>query len=1736
MQSGKRTALNLLGFLILTTSVFSFQASAQIKPVQDDASESERVYSFWSLTWEQVKIEQAASDKEFEVFNRFNAHVIDSMQTDFFKGIHAGSITLSNVKDYMAERKKEFNRLFKSFKVTEAEYPSSVDEYRKKERFRAGADSCVATCFNTDFSQGTFNGWYGYYGVNNSPTTGFNITGITGGYLGPVIRAAQDPNTGNDYQLRITSGTSTDWFLNTYSTYSMPQVSPYATGNHSVMLGDSVGTGSGVAILSQSFQVTAASSSITYQYALLLENPPHSYYQQPFFVVAVLDQNGDTIPGCGSYNVSAFDAQALGFKGIYYPIAGHRDTVYWKDWQTVNVSLKRYIGQCVTIIYEVYDCEPSGHFGYAYVNAGCAPDNLISSSPALCGHDSISITAPPGYAGYQWSGTPSSGIISNRTLQTIYVDSAGTYTAILKGFNSNQCLDTLSITIGNAVGPAPRPSFHADTICSGQSTTFINTSSPIGGKFYWDFYNIGYYQDSLITDPTWIYSNPGTYTVKLHEVYNGCGADTSLTVRVDTSVNGAYSFNNNDHCAPVTVTFNNSSTGATSYHWNYDDPSSGIHDSSNTKNGSHTFSSAGTYTVTMIAKNNGPCPDTVSEVITVLGKPVPLITGGDSLCSGATDTLTAHGPGPYTWSTSATTSTITVSPSSTQTYTLTETNTCGSASTTFTVNVANTPTVTVTSNIDSVCVGDSASLTATGGGRYLWSTGASTSTIKVAPASSKTYTITVFRPNTTCSAKDSILVTVLPIVTSSVSVTPSHDSICSGGSATLSVSSSGTATYKWSNGATTTTINVSPLSTTVYSVVVAGKCAADTIYQSVIVVPTPTVTITAPDSVCKGTVATLTAATASSYLWSNGATTSSINVTINSDSTFKVIGSNKFCVDSASATIKAIPNITSAVTVLPLQDSICSGSSATLTVTSSGVATYRWSNGATTSTITVTPAITTTYSVVVAGTCAADTIRKTVTVVPTPTITITAPDSVCSGTLVTIAAGTASNYRWNTGATTSSIMAVIIRDTTFKVIGSNKFCVDSASITIKAINNVTSFVFETPVNDSICSGSSATLEVTSSGGSPTYKWSNGATTTTIVVSPAITTVYTVIISGTCADDTLRQKVTVVPTPTITITAPDTVCVGSLVTLTTGTASSYTWSNGATTSSIHVIISSDSTFKVIGSNKFCKDSASVTIIAVPNVSSAVTVLPAQDSICSGSSATLTVASTGGTPTYKWNTGATTSTITVSPATTTVYTLIVSGRCAADTIKQTVNVVPTPTVTITAPDTVCFGQTATLVAATATSYKWSNGATTSSITVTMLSDSTFKVRGSNKFCADSSSASIVVIPDVKSTVTALQDSICYGTSTTLNITSIGGTPTYRWNTNATTTTITVSPTSTTVYTVVVTGKCADTTILQTITVKPTPTVTITAPDSVCKGSVTAITAGTATNYIWSNGATTGTINIDITRDTTFSVIGYIGTCSDSASTSVKIYPSLKTFYHNDTICSNNTATVEVLASGGNSVYTYSWNNGITADSPGPFIVPAPPKQYICIVTDGCNDVAHDTINIAINPVTTASFYITPDTIFGGQIVSFINTSGVGLNYYWNLGDGSNSTDSSSFTHQYNGEGTYVVYLVVTNSFGCRDTLTKDVYVTEKILVPNIFTPNGDGINDVFHITADGMSTYDLQVFNRWGQKVFESESPTIDWNGKGPSGELEVNGTYFYILKASDYDGKAYNLSGYIQLLR
>src|SRR5258706_358791 len=185
---------------------------------------------------------------------------------------------------------------------------------------------------------------------------------------------------------------------------------------------------------------------------------------------------------------------------------------------------------------------------------------------------------------------------------------------------------------------------------------------------------------------------------------------------------------------------------------------------------------------------------------------------------GGSSTITASEATSFLWSTGATTAAITVSPTVTTTYTVTVTDANGCSSSCSTIVTVNpVPICSITCPNPVICIGGSATLTASGGISFLWSTGATTASITVSPTVTTVYTVTVTNANG-CTSSCSTTVTVNPLP--SCNITPANPAICVGGSSTLTAS--GGTSFLWSTGATTASITVSPTVTTTYTVTVTN--------------------------------------------------------------------------------------------------------------------------------------------------------------------------------------------------------------------------------------------------------------------------------------------------------------------------------------------------------------------------------------------------------------------------------------------------------------------------------------------------------------------------------------------------------------------------------------------------------------------------------------------------------------------------------------------------------------------------------------------------------------------------------------------------------------------------------------------------------------------------------------------------------------------------------------------------
>lgn len=774
-------------------------------------------------------------------------------------------------------------------------------------------------------------------------------------------------------------------------------------------------------------------------------------------------------------------------------------------------------------------------------------------------------------------------------------------------------------------------------------------------------------------------------------------------------------------------------------------------------------------------------------------------------------------------------------------------NGCVTAPQTNTVVVNPLPGAATTVN-DTVCGSGNAMLTASGapaGGSYQWYTVATNGT-PIVGQSGATYTINNLTATDTfwvviVSAEGCPGPTRTPVIAvynnpMSQAMTATGTTICDNvatANITLSTSQTGvsyqalwnstiiSAATNGTGSALTIPVNTSgmgPGVNVITVVITQPGCGSvnvtDTARINVIAMPNAAITPSGPTTFCSGGNVTLSVAMASSYLWSNGATTQTILVTTSGTYSVAVTNASGCVSNSSPVTVNVIaPPVATLSASGPL--TFCQGDNVTLTAGGGG--TYLWSTGATTSSINVTTSGTF-YCTVSNGSCSANTSTMTVTVNAAPTASITAsgPTTFCSGDNVTLFANAASGYLWSNGATTSSITVSTSGSYHVTTTGANGCTAQSSPVSV-TVNTTPSATIAASGPTTFCSGDNVTL---TAGGGTNYLWSSGATTASINVN-ASGNYYCIVSNGVCSDTTTTVAVTVNAAPTASISAsgPTTFCSGDNVTLTAVSANSYLWSNGATTQSIAVTASGTYDVTVTGANG-CTATSNAIAVTVNSTPNAGITASGSTTICQGDVVTLTAS--GGTN-YLWSNGATTAAINAGTAGN--YSCIVSNGTCSDTtttIAVTVNAAPTASITAGGPTTFCTGDNVTLTAAGANGYLWSNGATTQSITVSASGTYFVTVTGVNGCTANSNSIAVTVVAPPAANISAGgPTTFCQGGSVTL---FASGGSSYLWSTGATSSTINVSQSGS--YTVDVSnGTCGTTSAAINVTVNALPNVQFT-----------------------------------------------------------------------------------------------------------------------------------------------------------------------------------------------------------------------------------------------------------------------------------------------------------------------
>ncbi|MEO8733071.1 MAG: PKD domain-containing protein, partial [Flavobacteriales bacterium] len=239
---------------------------------------------------------------------------------------------------------------------------------------------------------------------------------------------------------------------------------------------------------------------------------------------------------------------------------------------------------------------------------------------------------------------------------------------------------------------------------------------------------------------------------------------------------------------------------------------------------------------------------------------------------------------------------------------------------------------------------------------------------------------------------------------------------------------------------------------------------------------------------------------------------------------------------------------------------------------------------------------------------------------------------------------------------------------------------------------------------------------------------------------------------------------------------------------------------------------------------------------------------------------------------------------------------------------------------------------------------------------------------------------------------------------------------------------------------------------------------------------------------------------------------------------------------------TQFTDASTSNGASIIGWNWSfgNGNSGGGPQSSTTYGSAGQYAVSLTvfaqNGCSASTTQTVTVMSAPV--ADFFYSGDT-YTEVDIPFTDQSTGGANaWHYDFGDGSGSLEQEP-THTYAQPGQYIIVLSVSNAAGCADSDSLLIAITENKVVPpklpDAFSPNGDGVNDVFYVRGGPFKTMTVKIYNGWGEQVFTSDDPTFGWDGTH-NGTPEINGVYVYSVVAEGTDGKNFNRSGNVTLVR
>lgn len=1290
-----------------------------------------------------------------------------------------------------------------------------------------------------------------------------------------------------------------------------------------------------------------------------------------------------------------------------------------------------------------------------------------------------------------------------------------------------------------------------------QTTTVLNGSG--GTTYTWT--GPGAFSSNL-QNPT--VGSPGTYSLT---VTSGSCISAQTTVAVNqntTQPSSTAATSGSVTCSTNTINLNGGPAGM-NYTWTAPGGSS-ISSGTNSQNA--IGQGSGVYTVNVQDPNNG-CSRTatVAAIINTVQPNPTASTGGSVTCTSNTINLSTNLAGMnYTWTAPGGSSISSGTNSQ---------NAVGQGSGVYTVNVQDptngcSRTATVAANVNTVqpnptastggsvtCATNTITLsTNLAGMNYTWTapgSGTVTSGANSQNANAQgtgVYTVNVQNPVNGCSRTATVAAVINTIAPTPVSASTAGTVTCGSQAINLSATGPASSSYSWTapagssitSGATSQNATANGSGT--YSVLIISSingCSTQTtvVANTNITPPVPSISPT-PTITCTNTLVVLTGnpGTGVLYSWSGSGIIGASNqqtVSVNQVGNYTLVATST--ANSCTASVVAsVANNTIAPTITPVatQTITCASPSVTLVGSANpSSCTVVWTGG------------------VCAG-------------ANSYTATACAP-----GTYTYIATNPAN------GCPSAAQVASVVPNSSIP------------SATLVNTGTIT------------CSTTTVQVTATSTASPVSYSWSgpgvvSGATTPTVTVNAGGTYSLVLLNTSNSCSVMITNSVTADNSPvTPTTTASNTItCNTTTVNLTTNAGSgsySYNWGGPAivgtnTLSTATASLGGVYTVTVTNTVNGCTGTGTVSVASNTTVPTGVAITPATFTLSCATPTTILTATATGATSYTWiapaggsiTSGTNTASAGISGSGT--YSVIVAGSngCPAAAAEATIspnNNAPTFTLSNTAPSITCFSTTpsvsVTITSSVAiTSYSWSptsgiqGSTTTSVVTFTAAGTYTGVITASNGCISNAivSVADNTTLPNVVAGTATAQAISCLNPSVVIapTFTPSSGL-TYTWSgpgvvgsVNDASVTVNQNGTYSLSVTNTLTG-CASTLITIPVvgTTNP-PLLNVTSSSSIgigcLPGTSTVVLSANATpstgvTYLWSNLAITPTISVSSANVYSVIVTDISTSCSVAVQYTVDnntALPNVNAGANAAIPCGSTTSTLTLNGSSTSTNVAFSWAGpGIVSGANTPTPIVNQTGTYTLVVTNtvtGCT--ASGTVNVA-NGTPTASF--TPDVTQGPLplAVTFTNQSSGASNFSWviNGAYSSPSATTFNFNNTFTSAGSQTVTLIAYNGT-CSDSMSVVIIVDEgfSIEIPNVFTPNNDGVNDHFTIKSTGVKEITLEIYNRWGQKMYEFSGAKAAWDGVTGAGNNASDGTYFYFIKATGYDGKTYEKQGSVSLFR